>query len=240
MSQYPTPSNQPYELGYEAGAGSATMVRFFNAVYAWMAVGLTTTALVAWWVSAQPQLMQTIFRGPTLIILILAELALVVVIGNAINKVNATAATALFVLYSALNGLTLSAIFIIYANATLTNAFLITAGTFAAVSIYGFVTKADLTGLRSFLMMGLIGLIIASVVNIFLANSALNAIINYIGVFLFIGLTAYDTQKLKAYAYATENNAAMAARLSIVGALTLYLDFINLFIFILRIMGDRK
>src|SRR5204862_4161782 len=137
-------------------------------------------------------------------------------------------------------GLTLSVIFLVYTQASLYSAFFITAGTFGGMSLYGFVTKRDLTSLGSMLFMALIGLIIASVVNIFWANSTLYWIISYAGVLIFVGLTAYDTQKLKQIAYATANDAAMAARLSINGALMLYLDFINLFLFILRIMGDRR
>jgi uncharacterized protein len=175
-----------------------------------------------------------------LIILFIVEIGLVITISRAINKLNATAATALFLLYSAINGLTLSAIFLVYAHATLAGAFIVTAGTFGAVSLYGHVTKADLTKLGTFLFMALIGLIIASVVNMFLANTALDWIITYAGVLIFVGLTAYDTQKLKIIAIQTEDNPALAARLSVNGALSLYLDFINLFLYILRIMGNRK
>jgi len=146
----------------------------------------------------------------------------------------------LFMLYSALNGLTLSAIFIVYAHATLASAFLITAGMFGAMSVYGYVTKRDLTAMGSLLFMALVGLIIASVVSIFWRNSMLTTIINYAGVLIFVGLTAYDTQKLKQIAIATAGDAAMSARLSINGALQLYLDFLNLFLFLLRILGDRR
>jgi FtsH-binding integral membrane protein len=137
-------------------------------------------------------------------------------------------------------GLTLSAIFIVYAHSTIVSAFLVTAGTFGAVSVYGFVTKRDLTQYGSILFMALIGLILASVVNLFFASSALYWIITYAGVLLFVALTAYDTQKLRQIAVQTENNPTLAARLSIVGALELYLDFINLFLFILRILGNRR
>jgi uncharacterized protein len=240
MSRFPSPYQGPQDLDYQSRVGTSTVSSFFNAVYAWMSAGLALTALVAWWVSTQPQLMTSVFRGPVLIILFIAQIGLVMAISAAINKINAATATVLFMLYSALNGLTLSAIFIIYAQATLASAFLVTAGTFAAVSIYGFVTKADLTRLGTFLYMALFGLVIASVVNIFFASSGLYWIITYAGVLIFVGLTAYDTQKLKMIAYQTEGNAALAARLSINGALMLYLDFVNLFLFILRLMGNRK
>ena len=205
-----------------------------------MAAGLALTAVVAWWVSTQPQLMHTIFRGPTMIVLFIAEIGLVITVSRAINKIGTGAATALFMLYAALNGLTLSALFIVYANASLAATFIVTAGTFGACSVFGYVTKKDLTSLGGFLFMALIGLVIASVVNMFFASSALYWLITYAGVFIFIGLTAYDTQKLKMIAVQTENSPAIAARLSVVGALVLYLDFINLFLFILRLMGNRR
>ena len=236
--QFGFPGARPVE--YEPRAGAVSVAQFFNAVYAWMAAGLGLTAVVAWWVSTRPDLMAQIFRGPVLIGLIVVELALVFTISAAVNKLNAAVATGLFMLYSALNGLTLSAIFIIYAQATLASAFLITAGMFGAMSIYGFVTKRDLTALGSLLFMALVGLIIASLVSVFWRNSMLTTVINYAGVLIFVGLTAYDTQKLKEIAVYTAHDAAMSARLSVNGALTLYLDFLNLFLFLLRILGGRR
>ena len=238
MSQFP--SYRATDLQYESRADSATVAQFFNAVYAWMAAGLALTAVIAWWVSDQPALMAQIFRGPMLIVLIIVELALVFVISAATQKINATAATILFLLYSAINGLTLSVVFLIYTQASLASTFAVTAGTFAATSVYGYVTKRDLSSLGSILFMGLIGLVIASIVNIFWANSTLYWIITYAGVLIFVGLTAYDTQKLKQIAYQTTHNPALAARLSVNGALMLYLDFINLFLFLLRILGSRR
>ena len=242
MSQYPNPFSdaRTTPLGYESRADTVTLVQFFNSVYAWMASGVALSAVVAWWVSTQPQLMAQIFRGPALIILFIVEIALVIAISAAINKISAGVATGLFLLYSALNGLTLSAIFIVYTGASLVATFLATAGMFAAMSIYGFVTKRDLTRMGSFLFMALIGLLIATVVNMFWANSMLYWIITYAGVLIFVGLTAYDTQALKMIAVQTSDNPALAARLAISGALTLYLDFINLFLFMLRILGDRR
>lgn len=242
MSRSPNPFGgaDPYSVGYESGAGSMVVVRFFNAVYAWMAAGLALTAVVAWWISTQPQLLRTIISGPMWIVLVIAELALVWTISAAVQRISAGVATALFLLYAALNGLTLSVIFLMYAHATLASAFVVTAGMFGAMSLYGMVTRKDLSGFGTYLFMALIGLILASVINIFLHMSALTAIINYVGVFIFVGLTAYDTQKLKVIAMQTSGNAALAARLSINGALMLYLDFLNLFLFLLRIMGDRR
>ena len=241
MSQY-----QPYQgvnlregvAGYPAER--STVAAFFNVVYAWMAAGLALTAVVAWWVSTRPDLMQQIFRGPVLIGLIVVELALVFVISAAVNKLSATTATALFLLYSALNGLTLSAIFIIYTSASLASTFMVTAGTFGAMSVFGMVTKRDLTRMGSFLIMALFGFLIASIVNIFLRSPALYWIITYAGVLIFVGLTAYDTQRLKEVAYATAHDSRMAARYAVNGALTLYLDFINLFLMLLRVLGDRR
>jgi FtsH-binding integral membrane protein len=242
MSRYPNPFSEARTtpLGRESSADSATLVQFFNSVYAWMASGVALSALVAWWVSTQPQLMAQIFRGPALIILFIVQIGLVIAVSAAINKISATVATALFMLYSALNGLTLSAIFIVYTGASLVATFAAAAGMFGAMSVYGFVTKRDLSRLGSLLFMALIGLVIATVVNIFWANSMLYWIITYAGILIFVGLTAYDTQNLKRIALQTADNPSMAARLAISGALKLYLDFINLFLLLLRVMGDRR
>jgi FtsH-binding integral membrane protein len=241
MSQWNSPfgldQSKPFEF---TGAGSTAVTRFFNAVYAWMAAGLALTGLVAWMVSSNQSLVLTVHNPIVFILLFVAEIALVMVISRAINRINAAAATALFLLFAAINGLVLSVIFLVYAHAVLTSAFLITGGTFAVMSVWGMVTRADLTRLGSILYMALVGIIIASLVNFFMHSSGLNLVISYIGVLVFVGLTAYDTQKLKMIAQQTENDPALAARLSIVGSLMLYLDFINLFLFILRIMGDRR
>lgn len=239
MARFPNPYGaQP--LGYESRVDAGVVARFFNVVYAWMCAGLALTAVVAWYISTRPDLMAQIFRGPMLIILIIAELALVWTVSAAVNKLSAPVATALFMLYSALNGLTLSVLFIAYTHKSLGSTFLISAAMFGAMSVFGMVTRRDLTRLGSFLFMALIGLVIASVVNIFLASSAMYWIITYAGVLIFVGLTAYDTQRLKRVAEYTSNDPAMAARLAVNGALTLYLDFINLFLLMLRILGDRR
>jgi len=227
-------------MQYESRVDSVTVAQFFNTVYAWMASGLGLTAVVAWWVSTRPDVMQQIFRGPALIILLIAELALVWTIAAAVNKINATAATVLFMIYSALNGLTLSVIFLLYTKESLAGTFVVTAGTFAAMSAYGFVTKRDLTSLGGILFMALIGLVIASVVSMFWASSALYWLVTYAGVAIFVGLTAYDTQKLMIIANQTGGNPALASRLAITGALALYLDFINLFLLLLRILGKER
>src|SRR5688572_29279102 len=241
MSQYPNPfaDARGGPLGYESRTDSVTLVQFFNSVYAWMASGVALTAVVAWWVSTQPQLSQ-LFMGPARWVLLIVQIGLVIAIVGAVNKISTGVATILFMLYSALMGLTLSVIFHIYAAPIIATTFGVTAGMFAAVSIYGFVTKRDLTRLGSLLFMALIGLVLASIVNIFWANPVLYWIVTYAGVLIFVGLTAYDTQKLKIIAIQTADNPSMAARLAISGALTLYLDFINLFLFMLRILGDRR
>ncbi len=243
MSQIPNPfgtNARSGPLSYESRADVTSVAQFFNTVYAWMASGLALTAVVAWWVSTQPQLMRQIFQGPVLIILVLAELGLVFAVSAGINRFSATTATVLFMIYSGLNGLTLSAIFVIYTKGSLASTFLVTAGTFGAMSVYGFVTKRDLTSLGSMLFMVLIGLILASLVNLFLHNETLYWIVTYAGVLIFVGLTAYDTQKLRNYAVQTSGDKEMSNRLAIYGALDLYLDFINLFLFLLRLMGNRK
>ena len=241
MSQYPNPfaDARGGPIGYDASTDNVTLVQFFNSVYAWMASGVAMTAVVAWWVSTQPQL-AAIFQGPTRWVLLIVQIGLVIAIAGAVNKISTGVATLLFMLYSALMGLTLSVIFSVYAAPVIATTFGVTAGMFAAISVYGFVTKRDLTRLGSLLFMALIGLVLASIVNIFWANSTLYWIITYAGVLIFVGLTAYDTQKLKAIAIQTADDPALAARLAISGALTLYLDFINLFLFMLRILGDRR
>ena len=241
MSQYPNPfaDARGGPLGYESRTDSVTLVQFFNSVYAWMASGVALTAVVAWWVSTQPQIAQ-IFYGPARWVVLIVQIVLVIAIVGAVNKISTGVATILFMLYSALMGLTLSVIFHIYAAPIIATTFGVTAGMFAAVSIYGFVTKRDLTHFGSLLFMALIGLVLASIVNIFWANPVLYWIVTYAGVLIFVGLTAYDTQKLKMIAVQTADDPAMASRMAISGALTLYLDFINLFLFMLRILGDRR
>ena len=161
-------------------------------------------------------------------------------ISAAVQKVSASVATLLFLLYAGINGIVLSGIFLIYTHSALASAFAVTAGMFGTMSLYGFLTKKDLSSFGSLLFMGLIGVIIASVVSMFWHNTMLQVAINYVGVLIFVGLTAYDTQMLKQWAVQTSGNAALAARMSISGALSLYLDFLNLFLFLVRIMGDRR
>ncbi len=222
--------------GAIAGIGS-----YLAGVYYWMSFALGISGLCAWLVGTSPQLTK-FFIGNTLmmIVLILLELGLVIGIGALINKISAATATALFIAYSALSGITLSTIFLVYSMDTIGSAFFTTALTFGALAVYGSVTKRDLTTLGSICSMALIGLIIASVVNIFFANSTLYWIITYLGVLIFVGLTAYDAQMVKQMYLASDGTPEDLRKRMILGALALYLDFINLFLMLLRIFGGRR
>lgn len=216
---------------------------FIRSVYNWMAIGLALTGFIAYYVANTPALLNLILGNRILFFgLIIAELALVFTISARVHRMQASTATALFVLYSALNGATLSFIFIIYTSASIASTFFVCAATFIACSIYGWTTKRDLTSMGGFLMMGLIGIIIASLVNLFIRSSAMHMIISYIGVLVFVGLTAYDTQNLKAMAVSQPSDVGASAirKGAILGALKLYLDFINLFLMLLRILGNRE
>jgi len=206
-------------------------------VYAWMGGGLLVTALLAMVTLSSPALLNAVF-GNRLVFygLILGELGLVIAISGAIDRLSASAASLLFILYAAMNGVTMSVIFAMYTAESIASTFIITAATFGAMSAYGFVTKRDLTGWGSFLFMGLIGVVIASLVNLFTRSSAASWIISALGVIVFTGLAAYDTWKIKAMAAA----GADGRKPAILGALTLYLDFINLFLMLLRLLGNRR
>ena len=219
----------------------STTNTFFQKVYLWMMVGLAMTALASAFMLSSQTAQQLIFGNKIVFYgLIFAELGMVIAISAAINRMSAATATLLFVLYSALNGVTFAAIFMIYTRSSIASTFLVTAGTFGAMSLYGYVTKKDLTGFGSFLFMGLIGIVIASVVNIFLQSEMIYWVTTYIGVFVFVGLTAYDTQKIKKIGEAGFANGEDQQKAAILGALRLYLDFINLFLMLLRIMGNRR
>ena len=215
---------------------------FMRGVYGWMCLGLLVTAAASLFVVSSPALMQAVFGNQILFFgLIIAELALVVGLSAAINRLSAGTASGLFMLYSALNGVTLSAIFVVYAKATIFKAFLVTGGMFGAMSLFGLLTKRDLTAMGSFLIMGVFGILIASIVNIFIASSALQFAISVIGVLVFAGLTAYDTQNIKnTYLQMVNSDRDFLGKAAILGALQLYLDFINLFMFLLQFMGNRE
>jgi len=206
-------------------------------VYAWMGGGLLLTALMAMATISSPALFNAIVGNRIVFYaLIIGEIGLVIGISRAINKISAALASSLFLLYAALNGVTMSVIFAVYTAESITSTFVITAATFGAMSAFGYFTKRDLTRWGSFLFMGLIGVVIASLVNIFVGSSAVSWIISVIGVIVFTGLTAYDTWKIKAMAAA----GAEGRKPAILGALTLYLDFINLFLMLLRLLGNRR
>ena len=211
-------------------------------VYLWMTLALAVTGLTSLYVASSPGLVQSIFasRG-TFWLLVIAELALVFILSARIMKMSFSTAGIMFALYSVLNGVTMSFIFIAYTSTSIATAFFVTAGMFAAMSFIGFVTKKDLSSFGSFFTMALIGLIIASVVNIFLNSSVMYWIITYVGVLLFVGLTAYDTQKIKQMLieYGDEVNDS-TQKLALIGSLSLYLDFINLVLYILRLFGNNK
>ena len=225
----------------QRGGVAAVHGDFIRRVYNWMGLGLALTAFVALYTTSNHYLLSLIF-GNSLVFfgLIIGELALVLVLSAAINRLQASTATLLFFLYAALNGLTLSVIFLAYTRASVTSTFFVTAGTFAATSFYGYTTQRDLTSWGSFFFMGLIGIIIASVVNIFLHSPMIYWVVTYAGVLIFVGLTAYDTQKLKQMAQAGFADDETARKGAVMGALALYLDFINLFLMLLRIMGSRR
>jgi FtsH-binding integral membrane protein len=214
---------------------------FLAKVFNWMAVGLAITGAVAF-LTAQTGLAGMIVGSPLFFILIFGELGLVFYLSARISKIQASTAASLFVGYSVLNGLTFSVIFLAYTGSSIAGTFMITAGMFGAMAGYGLVTKRDLSGWGSFLFMGLVGIILASVVNIFLKNSSLYWVISLIGVFIFTALTAYDVQKIKRIGeegIMTQGEEAVAKG-SIMGALTLYLDFINLFLMLLRFFGGSR
>ncbi len=211
--------------------------RFMASVYRWMTLGLGVTALVAFGVATSESAIRLIFGSRFVFFgLIIAELALVVAISAAVQRLSAAAAGGLFLLYSALNGATLSVVLLAYTGSSVGMAFVTTAATFGAMSVFATVTRRDLSSWSSFLFMGLIGIVIASVVNMFLRSDAMSFVISCAAVVVFTGLAAYDTQKLRALARAGGGSAAMPVN----GALALYLDFVNLFLALLRLFGSRR
>jgi FtsH-binding integral membrane protein len=236
MSQYPYRPQQPAWIDGRTADVAERERTFIRSVYAWMAGGLLLTAAAAMWVLYSPAMQQLIFGTPLRWVLLFSELGLVFYLSFRITKMSPGTAASVFLVFSLLNGLTLSSIFFVYTNAAIYSAFFTAAGMFGAMSVYGLVTKRDLTSWGSFFFMGLIGIIICSVVNFFLKSPALGYAISFIGVFVFLGLTAYDTQKLKAYATAPE----LRENLAVYGALALYLDFINLFLMLLRLFGGNR
>ena len=226
----------------------AYMIRIYN----YMAAGVALTGVVAWLtynaavvtdaagrITSLTPFGKAIFGGPITIILFLGTLGIVFFMSFRINRLQASTALALFMLYAGLLGLMLSSVFLAYTGASITRTFFISAASFGALSLYGYTTQRDLSPIGSFLVMGLFGLILAMVVNMFLKSTGLDFAISAIGVLIFAGLTAWDTQKIKEM-YSANDDGTVSGRKAVMGALTLYLDFINLFLFLLRFMGDRR
>jgi FtsH-binding integral membrane protein len=214
---------------------------FLAKVFNWMAIGLAVTGVVAY-LTAESGMARTLIASPLFLILVLAELGMVFFLSARIDKIQPATATGLFLGYSLLNGLTLSVIFLAYTRASIASTFLVTAGMFGAMAIYGLVTKRDLSGMGSFMFMGLVGILLASIVNIFLKSSGLYWAISAIGVLVFVGLTAYDVQKIKNIGEEgiMQQGESAIRRGAIIGALALYLDFINLFLMLLRFFGGSR
>lgn len=214
--------------------------QFISKVYGWMALGLSVTGLVAFNTANSPYMLNLIFRTPGLLIaLMLISFGLVVSLSSMIHKMSSTTAKLVFIGYSALTGLTLSSIFLVYTLSSISIIFFIAAAMFAAMALYGHFTDADLSEMGSALIMCLFGIVISSLVNMFFQNSAFDYILSFFGVLVFTLLTAYDAQKIKMLAYAASTHED-ATKLTINGALTLYLDFINLFLYLLRFMGKKR
>ncbi len=208
--------------------------------YLWMTMALVITGLTAFVVATNSAITSFLnLHHQVIWVLFFAELALVIGINAAINKISLPVATLMFIAYAALNGVTFSSLFYVYTAGSLAATFLITAGTFGAMSAFGFFTKVDLSSIGKILLMALIGLIIATVVNIFVESSALEMILSYVGVLIFVGLTAYDTQKIKNMFLMAPDASSTMQKYALLGALMLYLDFINLFLYLLRIFGKR-
>lgn len=215
--------------------------RFLSRVYGWMAGGLALTAVVALVTASSPAILSVVFGNRFVFYgLILGELGLVAWLSGLVGRMSPTTASVVFLAYSALNGLTLASIFFLYTKGSIASTFVVSAGTFGVLSAWGFATKRPLDGLGSFASMGLVGVLLASVVNLFLRSSMLEFVVSCAGVIVFVGLTAYDTQKLKRMGEGVDPDSDLGRKGAVVGALSLYLDFINLFLMLLRLFGRRR
>ena len=222
-------------------AMSTAFPALMRKVFIWMALALVITGVTAYGVATTPSLLIAIVTNKALFWgLIIAELALVFAVSGAINRLSLATATLLFVLYSVVNGATLSVIFLAYSMPAIIQTFFITAGTFGVMALVGYTTKTDLTSMGKLLFMSLIGLVIATVVNMFVGSTGFDYILSYVGVLIFVGLTAYDTQKIKQMCMQAPDAGEHMQKLALLGALSLYLDFINLFLYLLRIFGNNK
>lgn len=232
--------NQTIIRSGDVGSLNMGLRDFFTKVYGYMSGGLLVTGITAFFVASNPAVMQILFESSLVWLLFIGQIGLVAFLSIRIHRISTSAASMLFWLYAFTLGLTLSSIFYVYTGASITRVFLITSATFSGISLYGYTTKKDLTSFGSFLFMGLIGLIVATVVNFFLKSDALTFMLSYIGLGVFIGLAAYDTQRLKDMYHKTAGDVEAHNKSAIMGALALYLDFINIFLYLLRIMGDRR
>lgn len=224
---------------YASKAAQSTLLR---SVYVWMTLALVITGFVSMYVAQSYQLISFIFGNKLALWgMLIAELAVVFYLSARINSISFTKATVMFIIYSILNGATLASIFLVYTMSSIASTFFVAAGTFGVMALYGYVTKSDLTRIGNICLMALIGLIIATLVSMFWQSSMLQMIITYAGVILFVGLTAYDSQKIKRLLTADGIEVTEETqKIALLGALTLYLDFINLFLYLLRLLGDRK
>lgn len=214
------------------------MPALMRKVYIWMALALIITGVAAYGVASSPTLLMSIFSHPGILIgMIIAEFALVIMVSARIDRLSLNTATLLFIAYSILNGVMLSSIFVLYTTASITRVFFIAAGTFAATAVYGYTTKKDLSRIGQLAIMALLGIIIATVVNMFLKSTGFDLILSYIAVIVFVGLTAWDVQSIKKMLLMQYDMNEGAQKVALLGALTLYLDFINLFLYLLRIFG---
>ncbi len=219
----------------------AARTTLFRNVYLWMTMALVLTALTAYTVAGSESMLQAIFSSRFLFYgLLIGEIVLVMVLVANIMRMSFLTATLAFIAYSVLNGATLSVIFLVYDLGSIGTTFLVTAGMFGAMSIYGYITGRDLSSWGNLLTMALVGVIIASLVNLFLKSDALMWIITYVGILLFVGLTAYDTQQIKRMIYSDAEVDETMQKFALIGALSLYLDFINLFLYLLRLLGNRR
>lgn len=220
---------------------SAAFPVLMQKTYLWMAMALAITGLTSYVVATNPTLMGLMFQYPNAIwLFFIAEIGLVIALSAAIEKLSLAVATLMFILYAVLNGVTFSTLFYVYTMGSLASTFFITAGTFGAMSVVGFFIKKDLSAMGKILLMALMGIIIATIVNIFVGSRGLDMIVTYLGVLIFVGLTAYDTQKIKKMFVMAPDASAHTQKYAVLAALTLYLDFINLFLYLLRIFGNRK
>lgn len=234
--------NQFSATGYKAvEVASAESRKFLLNVYNWMTMGLALTGIIAFGVSRSEVLLRMFVYNRFLFFgLLIMQFVIVVALSAALRKIPAIVAIGAFFLYSALTGLTFSVLFLVYTGTSIAFTFIICAAMFGSVSVFGYITKMNLAGVGTFMYMGLIGLIIASVVNLFIESSMLYWLISYAGVLIFVGLTAWDTQKLKQVSYMQDFETEEGKKIAVMGALNLYLDFINMFLFLLRIMGNRR